>query len=224
MERIFEPFFSTKGPDKGTGLGLSTVIGIVKSHGGFVQIYSVPGQGSTFAVYLPADGASDSPESLPSIPGTTFRGHGETILVVDDEANVCQAVQAVLTSLDFKVVVAANGSEALVQAKEKRAELRAVITDLHMPDMDGLTFARVLRSVLPEVGVIVASGRIEERERKQFNALGIAVLLDKPFTQKKLEKALKVILGASASDEEKETEKAGPLGDPRLAQALAVSS
>jgi signal transduction histidine kinase/ActR/RegA family two-component response regulator len=225
IERIFEPFFSTKGPDKGTGLGLSTVTGIVKSHGGFVQIYSVPGQGSTFAVYLPAERSFNSPGSLPAVSGTAFRGHGETILIVDDEANVRQAVHAVLTSLDFKVVMAANGREALVQIEEKRAELRAVITDLHMPGLDGLAFARVLRNILPEVGLIVASGRIEEREKKQFKALGVAVLLDKPFTQKKLEEALKVILdGSSAPVEENETEKTGHPGDTRPAPALAVNS
>lgn len=193
MERIFEPFFSTKGPDKGTGLGLSTVIGIVKSHGGFAQIYSVPGQGSTFAIYLPSDTSSAPGASLPAKAATAFRGHGETLLVVDDEANVRQAVRAVLTSLNFKVITATNGTEALVQVAEKRAELRAVITDLHMPKMDGLTFVRILKSMLPEVGIIVASGRMEEREAKEFKTLGVATLLDKPFTQEKLEEALKVL-------------------------------
>ena len=193
LEHIFEPFFSTKGPDKGTGLGLSTVIGIVKSHGGFVQIYSVPGQGSTFAIYLPADVSSaDDTAVLPKVE-TTFRGHGETILVVDDEANVRQAARAVLTSLNFKVITAENGVEALVQVAEKRTELRAIITDLHMPKMDGLTFVRVLKSRLPEAGIIVASGRMEEREASEFTALGVSALLEKPFTQEKLEEALKIL-------------------------------
>ncbi len=193
LERIFEPFFSTKGPDKGTGLGLSTVIGIVKSHGGFVQIDSVPGQGSTFSIYLPADVSSAVDTAVLPKVETTFCGHGETILVVDDEANVRQATRAVLTSLNFKVVTADNGVEALVQVAEKRTELRAVITDLHMPNMDGLTFVRVLKSMLPEAGIIVASGRMEEREANEFKALGVVALLDKPFTQVKLEEALKVV-------------------------------
>jgi PAS domain S-box-containing protein len=208
LERIFEPFFTTKGPDKGTGLGLSTVIGIVRSHGGFVQVYSVPGQGSTFAIYLPAGKSRESHATAAPFPETTLRGQGETILVVDDEAVVRQAVRAVLTSLGFKVLLAANGTEALVQIAEKRAELRAVITDLHMPDMDGLALTRVLRSMLPEVGIIVASGRVEERERNQFKALGVAVLLDKPFTQKKLEESLRIIWGAPrAPGEAAEAEK-----------------
>jgi PAS domain S-box-containing protein len=193
LERIFEPFFSTKGPDQGTGLGLSTVIGIVKSHGGFVQIHSTPGQGSTFAVYLPAERSSAAEVSSRGKSKPDFTGHGETILVVDDEASVRQAARAVLSSLDFKVLTAANGAEALVQVAEKRAELRAVITDLHMPLLDGLAFVRMLKGTLPEAGIIVATGRMEEREANEFRALGVDVLLDKPFTQEALEEALKVI-------------------------------
>jgi PAS domain S-box-containing protein len=203
LEHIFEPFFSTKGPDKGTGLGLSTVIGIVKGHGGFIQIYSVPEQGSTFAVYLPADKPCESCASAPPFPGATLNGQGETLLVVDDEANVRQAAHAVLTSLNFKVITAANATEALVHVSEKRSELRTVITDLHMPGVDGLTFTRVLKGMLPGVAVIVASGRFEERERKLFRRLGVTALLNKPFTQQKLLEALTAgQQGAVAPDED----------------------
>jgi PAS domain S-box-containing protein len=224
LDRIFEPFFSTKGPDKGTGLGLSTVIGIVKSHGGFVQIYSVPGQGSTFTIYLPADQSCEPGTSLPPVPAAAFRGQGETILVVDDEAAVRQAVGGVLASLDFKVILAASGKEAVVQAAEKRAELRAVITDLHMPGMDGLTLTRELKGMLPEVGIIVASGRMEERQRKQFRTQGVATLLDKPFTQKKLEEALQSLWGIVPSDGGKQAEITGHPGDDSLIPASAALS
>lgn len=192
MERIFEPFFSTKGPDKGTGLGLSTVIGIVKSHGGFVRVYSVPGQGTTFAIHLPADGNETAVAGAEKAPDT-FRGNGETILVADDEAAVRQAARAVLTSLDFNVVTAADGTEALILVAEKRAELKAVLTDLHMPHMDGLSFVRALKRMLPDVGIIVASGRLDEREAKEFMSLGVKALLEKPFTQDKLVEALKAV-------------------------------
>lgn len=192
LDRIFEPFFSTKGPEKGTGLGLSTVIGIVKSHGGFVRVYSVLGQGTTFAVYLPASGGNSAqPEQLKQ--PEAFRGNGELVLVADDEAAVRQAARAVLTALNFNVVTAADGTEALIQVAEKRSELRAVLTDLHMPHMDGLSFVRALKRMLPEVGIIVASGRLEPRETKEFMALGISTILEKPFTQDKLVEALKVI-------------------------------
>jgi len=192
LERIFEPFFSTKGPDKGTGLGLSTVIGIVKSHGGFVRVYSVPNQGTTFSVFLPAAGADTQAEEAEKITDA-FRGNGETILVADDEQTVRQAARAVLTSLNFNVVTAGDGTEALIQVAEKRSELRAVITDLHMPHMDGLAFVRALKRMLPDVGIIIASGRLDERETKEFKSLGISAILEKPFTQDKLVEALKVV-------------------------------
>jgi len=190
LDRIFEPFFTTKSPDKGTGLGLSTVIGIVRSHGGFVRVYSAPGQGSTFAVYLPACGAAAG-TSLLTKAETTFRGNGETILVVDDEAAVREVLRKLLTALNFKVLTVTNGTEALIEVAEKRAELRMVITDLHMPQMDGLTFVRVLKGRLPRVGIIVISGRLDEREENEFKALGVSALLDKPFTQAKLVETLK---------------------------------
>jgi CheY-like chemotaxis protein len=191
--RIFEPFFTTKESQKGTGLGLSSVLGIVKGHGGFIRVYSVPGQGSTFAVYLPGAGpASVDGESL-SKPALSFSGKGETILVVDDETAVRDVTRAVLSRMNFKVLTVANGTEALLQVAEKSAELRAVITDLHMPHMDGLTFVRLLKGKLPQAGIIVVSGRLEEREANEFRTLGVNALLEKPFAQEKLVGALKTI-------------------------------
>lgn len=193
VDRIFEPFFSTKGKDKGTGLGLSTVSGIVKGHGGFLRLYSVPGRGSTFAVYLPATGTATGDTARLAKVDTTFRGHGETILVVDDEANVRDVTRAVLTALNFKVLTAASGTEALIQVTERRTELRAVITDLHMPGMDGLTFVRLIKGRLSQAGIIVASGRLDQREAQAFKQLGVSALLDKPFVQEQLVSALKTV-------------------------------
>jgi PAS domain S-box-containing protein len=190
LERIFEPFFSTKGPDKGTGLGLSTVIGIIKSHGGFVRVYSVLGEGSTFSIHLPAAASGVGDSVAPFTTKTTFRGNGETILMVDDDAAVRQISRSVLTALNFQVITAADGTDALIHAAEKRAVLRAVITDLHMPHMDGLSFVRVLKRMLPAASIIVSSGRLDEREAKEFKTLGVSVLLDKPFTQEELVTAL----------------------------------
>jgi CheY-like chemotaxis protein len=99
----------------------------------------------------------------------------------------------VLTALNFKVLTAADGTAALIQVAEKRAELRVVITDLHMPHMDGLTFVRVLKHMLPEAGIIVTSGRFDEREVNEFKALGVRALLDKPFNQQKLVETLKSV-------------------------------
>ena len=193
IERIFEPFFSTKATDKGTGLGLSTVIGIVKSHDGFVQVDSALGRGSTFAIYLPMAEAGTTATLSPFKAATDFRGSGETILVVDDEAAVRQTARSVLTSLNFEVLTASNGTEALIKAAELQSGLYAVMTDQHMPEMDGLTFVRSLKGMLPKTGIIVVSGRMDEREASEFKTLGVDAMLDKPFTQEKLVEALKVV-------------------------------
>ena len=192
LDRIFEPFFTTKGPEKGTGLGLSTVMGIVKGHGGFLQVYSSPGQGSTFTAYLPADRAGTDTE-LVSRAGVEFRGQGETILFVDDEAAVRDTARAVLRRLNFRCVTATDGADGLMHAAEHRTDLQAVITDLHMPHMDGLAFVRAIRRMLPAIPVVVASGRLGESETEEFKSLGVKAYLDKPFTEGQLAEMLEHI-------------------------------
>ena len=194
LERIFEPFFSTKGPDLGTGLGLSTVSGIVKGHGGFIRVNSSPRKGTEFAVYFPAavctsdESETQSDEEIP-----TLRGNGETILIVDDELSVRKIAAAVLTHLNFNPITASDGPEALIKVAEHRAELRAVITDLHMPYMDGITFLKALRRMMPKVGIIVASGRMDEQDMSEFRALEVNAILEKPFTQETLVEALEMV-------------------------------
>jgi two-component system cell cycle sensor histidine kinase/response regulator CckA len=191
LDRIFEPFFSTKGPDKGTGLGLSTTIGIVKSHGGFLQVSSAPGQGTTFIMYLPTARPGGADVSLTSKINMTFRGNGETVLVVEDETAVRNMMRAMLTKLNFKVITASDGAAALIEVAENQAKLRVVITDLRMPNMDGLALVRVLKAKLPEAAIIVASGQMNDLETDEFKKLGIDAQLEKPFTLEKLAATLK---------------------------------
>lgn len=198
LDRIFDPFFTTKGADKGTGLGLSTVLGIVKGHGGFVQVHSQPGQGTVFTVYLPAAttdpaGALAGPEAE---TGDSGMGHGETVLFVDDEAPVREVGRMVLERLNYKVLVATDGADGLEQASQHRGVLRAVITDLHMPHMDGVAFVRALRSTLPNMPVMVASGRVDEAVAAELLRHGVNRRLDKPFTQDQLARELKSVLSA----------------------------
>lgn len=199
MERIFEPFFSTKGPEKGTGLGLATVAGIVKGHGGFIRVYSAPNQGTSFSIYLPAAAQASSDTSRLIKAQTSFRGKGETVLLVDDDTNVRETTRNVLTALNFKVLIATNPADALFLVAQNQASLRIVITDLHMPGMDGLAFVRILRVRLPKTGIIVASGRLEEKDVEDFRNLGVNTLLEKPFTQERLVEALQSVARAGSN-------------------------
>ncbi len=198
LDRIFDPFFTTKSPDRGTGLGLSTVLGIVRSHSGFVQVYSQPGRGATFSVYLPAAESADT-VSAPEAD-LVFRGQGETVLFVDDEAAVREVGRSVLRRLNFEPLIAVDGADGLVQVAQHQQDLRAVITDLHMPHMDGLAFVQALRRVMPEVPVVLASGRVDDALADAFKALGVTRRLDKPFTEAQLAQQLQGALGPSPAD------------------------
>ncbi len=193
VERIFEPFFTTKSADKGTGLGLATAMGIIKGHGGIVRVYSVVGTGTTFRVYLPVHATDGATATLPTPIIEKFQGAGQVILVVDDDSAVREILRRVLTRMGFSVRTASNGTVALHEVAEHRAELAAVITDLHMPELDGLAFVRGLRVQSPEIGVVVMSGLVGEAERDELTGLGVRAIIGKPFTQAELIEALRVI-------------------------------
>jgi len=182
---MFDPFFTTKAPDKGTGLGLSTVIGIVKGHGGFLQVHSQVGQGTTFTVYLPAEQTGPG-AGVVAEKKMTFSGHGETILLVDDEPALRKIGRAVLRRLNFKPLTATDGVDGLIKAAEHRTELAAIISDLNMPHMGGLEFVRARRRILPDIPVAVASGRMDDAMAEEFKTLGVTRRLDKPYTEGRL--------------------------------------
>jgi PAS domain S-box-containing protein len=198
IERIFDPFFTTKGPDKGTGLGLSTVMGIVKGHGGFLQVYSQVGKGSQFTIYLPAETQGHRQLDQEQAQ-SAWQGQGELVLVVDDEPGVREVAQAVLENLKLSVITATDGADGLIKVAEYREQLDVIITDLHMPHMDGMAFARAARRMAPGVPVIIASGRFEENLTEPFREIGITLRLNKPFTQEMLAGILKAAL-ASVND------------------------
>ncbi len=194
LDKIFDPFFTTKPPDKGTGLGLSTVMGIVKGYGGFVKVNSHTGQGTTFAIYLPAQRMEAMTASFAAIPEDDIIGKGELILYVDDEAPIRAVMQEALKELNFTPLFAIDGADGLIQAAQHCGQLRVVITDLHMPHMDGVAFVRALRRLLPEIPVIVASGRLEDNQLAELRTLGVRLTLDKPFTKNRLSDVLKAAL------------------------------
>ncbi len=128
------------------------------------------------------------------------RGQGETILLVDDEIGVLEIGKLVLGGLNYKVVTAIDGADGLVKLVEHKEEIRVIITDMHMPHMDGLAFVRALRRVLPEIPVIMGSGRLDDAVAEELKLLGVRDRLDKPYTQHKLAAMLaKLLAGAKTS-------------------------
>lgn len=195
VERIFEPFFSTKDLDKGTGLGLSTVLGIVRSHGGLIRVQSALGQGSIFSIFLPAAPYEGASAITTSFRLPTLHGRNRTILVVDDEITVRHVIEAALEELDFKVVTAAEGKEALSLIANMPSNPAVIITDSQMPTMDGLTLVQMLAQCSPGAKTIVMSGHLDERTRRRLIALGTSVILEKPFFLATLVNAVREALG-----------------------------
>jgi len=162
LRRIFEPFFTTKPVGQGTGLGLSTTARIVRQHGGFVDVKSELGRGTTFEVYLPGATLSPAAETKPAPPGEFPRGRGELILVVDDEQSVRDMVSLALTEQGYRVLAAANGVEALACFAPQATEVRLVLLDSDMPLMNGPETLRALRDHAAQLPVVLMSGEAKE--------------------------------------------------------------
>jgi two-component system cell cycle sensor histidine kinase/response regulator CckA len=193
QSRIFEPFFTTKDMTKGTGLGLSTALTIVKSHGGFVNVYSEVGKGSQFSMYFPsfekeeAVGAGIADTDLPT-------GNGELVLVIDDEEAIRQITRSTLETFGYRVLIASDGTEAVARYAEHRNEIAVVLTDMLMPFMDGPATIRALQKMNPQVKIIAASGLPTSHRAGEALLEGIKIFLSKPYTAEKLLKALAEVL------------------------------
>jgi PAS domain S-box-containing protein len=200
LDKIFEPFFTTKALTKGTGLGLSTVMAIVKSHEGIVNVYSEPGKGTTFKVYLPAAELSAGARPEPSKQDALPRGSGETILVVDDEASILSITGQTLQAYGYRVLTAADGADGLGVYLENKAEIAAVLTDVMMPIMDGTAMIHALMRINPAVKVIAASGLKGNSDVATLSGTGVRHFLAKPYTAGTLLKMIRSILDKPESD------------------------
>jgi PAS domain S-box-containing protein len=197
IDKIFEPFFTTKDINKGTGLGLSTVMAIVKSHGGTINVYSEPGKGTCFTIYLPAMENSSEAKREQTEQANLPRGNGETILVIDDEASIRTITSQTLQAFGYKVMTAIDGAEALGIYVQQKTEIAVVLTDMMMPVMDGPATIRALMRINPAIKIIGASGLNMTEAMTKASGAGVKHFLTKPYTAGTLLKAMRLILDES---------------------------
>jgi two-component system cell cycle sensor histidine kinase/response regulator CckA len=200
IEKIFEPFFTTKEVGKGTGLGLSTVFGIVKQSGGFIDVDSSVGQGTTFRIYLPRhiptveEPIEDLKVEAVKKPATDMTGQG-TILLVEDEDPVRAVNARALTARGYTVLEAASGVEALQIIEERGTSVDLVVSDVVMPEMDGPTLLGELRKLYPDLKVIFVSGYAEDAFKKNLPEGEEFNFLPKPFSLRQLVETVKQVIG-----------------------------
>ncbi|MGB7630588.1 MAG: ATP-binding protein, partial [Candidatus Deferrimicrobium sp.] len=191
-ERVFDPFFTTKGPDKGTGLGLAMVYGIVKQHNGFIHLYSEPGQGTTFKVYLPAIEAQ--PDAVPTIRREEIvRGGTETILLAEDEEAIRALAERILTGFGYTVLVARNGEEA-VEIFRQHKEIVLAVLDVVMPRKGGKEAFEAMHKANPNLKVIFMSGYAPNAIHDSFVLIAGTPFLQKPFGPSSLARKVREVL------------------------------
>jgi PAS domain S-box-containing protein len=180
--QIFDPFFTTKEIGKGTGLGLSTVQSIVKSHGGFIDVTSRPDKGTQFKVYLPAHPEAPAAEADPAKPAALHRGANRLVLVVDDEDSIRAVTEKILKKFGYRVLLAANGAEAVSLFAQHRGEIALVFTDMAMPVMDGPSAIAALRAIDPHVKIIGCSGHASTGRVANIAECGLKYFIHKPYS------------------------------------------
>ena len=195
-EHIFEPFFTTKGQGRGTGLGLSTVFGIVQQSGGHIWVYSEPGQGSTFKVYLPR---TDEVRVRTSAPPAVRAEGRETVLLVDDEAALRAVACEVLRRKGYRVLEAHDGEHALAVSQGHPGRIDLLVTDVVMPRMSGAELAVRLVEARPDTRVLFMSGYTGEAIVHHHVIADGAVLLQKPLTPDSLLQKVREVLGVDGT-------------------------
>jgi signal transduction histidine kinase/ActR/RegA family two-component response regulator len=195
LDRIFEPYYTTKEPGKGTGLGLSVIHGIVKNHGGFITVESTPGKGSSFHVHLPT--LEDAEADLEEAASAAKCGGSERILLVDDEPQIVAVVKQLLEKLGYRVTAQTNSAEALEAFARQPDQFDLVITDMTMPNMTGDLLARSIWDIRSGIPVILCTGYNEMMTEDKAIAMGIRKFILKPIDKDELAMAIRSALSGS---------------------------
>jgi CheY-like chemotaxis protein len=198
MPHIFEPFYTTKDEGKGTGLGLATVYGIVKQSGGFIWVYSEPGLGSTFKIYLPAASRSDTVQSARTPEAGCYKGT-DTLLLVEDEAPVRHAECEFLTRIGYTVLEAENGADALRVAREYAGSIHLLVSDVVMPNLGGPQLAQQLAAERPSMQVLFVSGYAEATILRRGVVNLQTHFLQKPFSLRTLSAKIRGVLSQASA-------------------------
>ncbi|MEO0771002.1 MAG: PAS domain S-box protein, partial [Cyanobacteria bacterium J06649_4] len=198
LDRIFEPFFTTKKSEGGTGLGLSTVHGIVRSHGGFVTVYSEVGRGSQFKVYLPAIASTAATPT--EVPTASLAGHRELVLVVDDEEPILEITRSILEAHNYQVITAVDGIDAIANYTEHKASISIVLMDITMPNLDGATAIQIMQKINPELKVIVTSGLLSNQQHTSLIGNSVKTFLQKPYSPEGLLQSIQSVFQSEYED------------------------
>ncbi len=192
IERIFDPYFTTKEKGKGTGLGLAVVRGIVKSHGGCITVKSEPEKGSTFDVYFPCI-EPEAESTIKMTDETLFNGH-ERILFVDDDSNLAEIAKEMLEYLGYQVIIKTNSLEALDLFRKQANQFDLIITDMTMPNMTGDKLAKEILKIRPDIPIIMCTGYSENITKEKAMTMGIRKFAMKPFVMRDLAKIIREVL------------------------------
>jgi two-component system, cell cycle sensor histidine kinase and response regulator CckA len=193
ISKVFEPFFTTKGPGEGTGLGLSMVYGVIRQSGGYIWVYSEPGQGATFKIYLPR--IEEPAEPLPrTTPEIIFAKGSETVLLVEDEQNLCEVTVELLESEGYRVLVAKDGPSAIAISQGHRDMIHVLLTDIVLPNMSGTALAGRIKEFRPDLKVLYMSGYTGNLVAHQGILDSGDAFIQKPFTKHSLLSELRAIL------------------------------
>ena len=191
QERIFDPFFTTKEMGRGTGLGLASVYGIIKNHGGFINVYSEKGHGTTFNIYLPASEKEVIEEKKSA--GDILKG-SETVLFVDDENMIIEVAKEVLEHLGYKVLISKTGKEAIETYHKNKEKIDIVLLDMIMPNMSGSDTYDRMKEIDPDIKVLLSSGYSINGQATEIMDRGCNGFIQKPFKMKELSQKLREIL------------------------------